>query len=60
MKMWNVKVGFVGGAKKVLYVKNYQIKAETEEIANLILFNGLSLLEFRNFEILETKEIEKC
>ena len=60
MKLWNVKVGFVGGVKKVLYVKNYQIKAETEEIANLILFNGLSLLEFRNFEILETKEIEKC
>ena len=60
MKLWNVKVGFVGGVKKVLYVKNYQIKAETEEIANLILFNGLSLLEFRNFEILETKEIDKC
>lgn len=60
MKMWNVKVGFVGGTKKVLYVKHYQIKAETKEIAELILFNGLSMLEFRNFDILETKEIEKC
>jgi hypothetical protein len=60
MKMWNIKVGFVGGTKKVLYVKHYQIKAETQEIAELILFNGLSMLEFRNFDILETKEIEKC
>ena len=58
MKMWNVKVGFVGGEKKILYVKKYSVKAETKEIAALIVYNGLSLMEFKNFEILRVSEIE--
>jgi hypothetical protein len=59
MKQWNVKVGFVGGEKKILYVKNYSVKAETAEIAGLIVYNGLSLMEFKNFEILRVSEIER-
>ena len=59
MKQWNVKVGFVGGEKKILYVKNYSVKAETKEIAGLIVYNGLSLMEFKNFEILRVSEIER-
>jgi hypothetical protein len=58
MKLWNVKVGFVGGEKKILYVKVYSVKAETKEIAALIVYNGLSLMEFKNFEILRVSEIE--
>lgn len=58
MKIWNVKVGFVGGEKKILYVKNYSVKAETPEVAGLIVYNGLSLMEFKNFEILRVSEIE--
>ena len=33
MKQWNVKVGFIGGEKKILYVKVYSVKAKTEEEA---------------------------
>ena len=58
MKQWNVKVGFIGGEKKILYVKNYSVKAETKEIAGLIVYNGPSLMEFKNFEILRVSEIE--
>jgi len=58
MKLWNVKVGFVGGEKKILYVKNYSVKAETKEVAALIVYNGLSLMEFKNVEILQVSENE--
>lgn len=58
MKQWNVKAGFIGGEKKILYVKNYSVKAETPEIAGLIVYNGLSLMELKNFEILRVSEIE--
>ena len=58
MKQWNVKVGFVGGEKKILYVKVYSVKAETAEIAALIAYNALSMMEFKNFEILRVSEVE--
>ena len=58
MKLWNVKVGLGGGEKKILYAKVYSVKAETKEIAALIVYNGLSLMEFKNFEILRVSEIE--
>ena len=58
MKLWNVKVGFVGGENKILYVKVYSVKAKTEEEAKVAVYNGLSLMEFRNFEILRVSENE--
>ena len=58
MKLWNVKVGFIGGECKILYVKVYSVKAKTEEEAEVAVYNGLSLMEFRNFEILRVSEIE--
>ena len=57
MKKWNVKIGFVGD-KKILYVKNYPIKAETKEIAALIAYNALVMMEYESFEILRVSEIE--
>lgn len=58
MKQWNVKVGFIGGERKILYVKVYSVKAKTEEEAEVAVYNGLSLMEFRNFEILRVSENE--
>ena len=60
MKTYAVKVGFMGSdnSYKVLYDKSYPIIADNEEEAQKIVHNGLSVIEFRNFRILEVKEIE--
>lgn len=60
MKKWCVKVGFTGceNKEKALYYKSYIVKAETAEIAEIIVYNGLSILEFHNFKIAETNEVE--
>ena len=59
MKKWCVKIGFTGceNKDKALYHKSYIVKAETPEIAEIIVYNGLSILEFHNFKIVETKEV---
>lgn len=58
MKTYAVKVGFTGGDKtKVLYYKSYQIEAESVEQAKTYVKNGLSIIEFRNFVMVEVKEI---
>lgn len=59
MKTYSIKVGFTGtNPRKVLYVKYYTIIEENEQRAKATLHNGLSIIEFHNFEILEVKEIE--
>lgn len=58
MKTFAVKVGFLGDDRtKVLYHKNYRIEAESVEQAKTYVRNGLSIIEFRNFAIVEVKEV---
>lgn len=59
MKTYAVKVGFMGDDRtKVLYHKSYRIEADSIEQAKTYVRNGLSVLEFRNFVVVEVKEIE--
>lgn len=59
MKTYNVKVGFLGSERtKVLYSKNYIIRADSTEKAIAYIMNGLSVIEFHNFVIQEVTEIE--
>lgn len=60
MKKWSVEIGFTGceNKDKIIYRKNYLIKAETDEIAGIIAYNGLSMSEFHNFKILKISEVE--
>lgn len=59
MKTYAVKVGFMGDDRtKVLYHKYYKIEADSVEQAKTYVRNGLSIIEFRNFAIVEVKEIE--
>ena len=55
-----VEVGFMGGENKskVLYTKNFIVKAESKEQAGMAVFNGLSMQEYHNFKILTTKEMD--
>ena len=59
MKTYAVNVGFMGGTNnsKVLYMKSYIVKAETAKLAEVAVYNGLSMQEYHNFRILATKEI---
>ena len=59
MKTFAVKIGFMmGESNKILYRKYYSILADSEEEARKFVSNGLAIIEFRNFRILEVKEIE--
>ena len=59
MKKWAVKVGFMGvGGYRMLYTKDYIVKAKSAEVADVAVYNGLSMQEFHNFRILRIKEIE--
>lgn len=59
MKTYGVKVGYFNSDRsKVLYSKYYRIEADTEEEAKRIVRNGLSMLEFYNFVVIEAKEVE--
>ena len=61
MKLWNVKVGFMGDKQdKVLYHKYYEIYEETPEKAAIFVMNTLSVSEFHNFTIVDVKEIKSC
>ena len=58
MKTYVVKVGFMGEDRaKVLYYKSYRIEAESVERAKTYVRNGLSIIEFRNFAVVEVKEV---
>ena len=58
MKTYAVKVGFMGDKRdRVVYPKDYIIKAESEEQAEASAFNGLSMQEYHNIKVLEVKEI---
>ena len=59
MKTYAVKVGFMGDDRtKVLYHKSYLVEADSVEKAKAYVRNGLSIIEFRNFAVLEVKEVE--
>lgn len=59
MKTYVVKVGFLGDDRtKVLYFKKYCIEARSPEEAKVFVANGLNVIEFHNFVIVEVKEIE--
>ena len=60
MKKYEVLVSFMAGCTdRALYTKYYIVKAKSEEEADAAVFNGLSLIEFQNFKIVEVKECEK-
>ena len=59
MKTYIVKVGFLGSERtKVLYHKQYRIVASSQEEAKTIVTNGLNIIEFHNFVIVDVKETE--
>ena len=60
MKTYEVKVGFMGGEKntKALYTKNFIVKAQLAEYAEVAVYNGLSMQEYHNFKILATRIID--
>lgn len=61
MKTFVVKVDYMNDkGENVLYSKYYAIKAESADMAEAVVFNGLSLLEFHNYEVAEVKEVSKC
>lgn len=60
MKKYEVLVSFMAGCTdRALYTKYYIVKARSEEEADAAAYNGLSMIEFHNFKILEIKECEK-
>ena len=58
METYEVTVAFVGEDKsKVLYKKRYDVIADSENEACKYVYNGLKVIEFHNFIIIDVREI---
>ena len=56
-RTWRVRVAFMRcDSNKAEYEKTYNVKAETKDSAERTVYNGLSMLEFSNFKIVNSWE----